>query len=100
LGEPGVGNIAQTVRRERGGICRRRKQLLVLKRAVSILFILMRSAVLSVGVNERFTWPGIKTILLVYAVGMELDLSFLTDELVHVGFGGEFFFWGGGGGGV
>lgn len=41
----------------------------------------------------------IKTILLVYAVGMELDLSFLPDELVHVGFGEQFFFLGKGGGG-
>jgi uncharacterized membrane protein SpoIIM required for sporulation len=31
----------------------------------------------------------IETILLVYAVGMELDLSFLPNELLHVGFGGE-----------
>jgi len=30
FGEPGVGDIAQTVRREKGGICRR-TQLLVLK---------------------------------------------------------------------
>jgi hypothetical protein len=58
LEEPGVGDIAQTVRRERGGICRRRKQLLVLKRAMSILITLMRSAVLPVRVNERFTWPA------------------------------------------
>jgi hypothetical protein len=42
----------------------------------------------------------IKTILLVYAVGMELDLSFLPDELVRAGFGEQFFWgWGGGGGG-
>lgn len=33
LGEPGVGVITQTVRREREGIYRRRKQLLVLKTA-------------------------------------------------------------------
>ena len=57
LGEPGVGVITQAVRRERGGICRRRKQLLVLKTAVSILITLVRSAVVSVGVNARFTWP-------------------------------------------
>lgn len=38
----------------------------------------------------------IKTILLVYAVGMELDLSFLPDELVRAGFGEQFFWeWGG-----
>ena len=57
LGEPGVGVITQTVRRERGDICRRRKQLLVLKTAVSILITLVRSAMLSVGVNARFAWP-------------------------------------------
>jgi hypothetical protein len=53
LGEAGVSYIAQTVRRERGGICRR-TLLLVLKRAVRILVTLVRPAVLSVGVNERF----------------------------------------------
>jgi len=57
LGDPGVGVITQAVRREKGGICRRRKQLLVLKTAVSILITLVRSAVLSVGVNAGFTWP-------------------------------------------
>jgi hypothetical protein len=57
LGEPGVGVITQTVRRERGGICRRQKQLLVLKTAVSILITLVKSAMLSVGESARFTWP-------------------------------------------
>jgi len=41
----------------------------------------------------------IKTFLLVYAVGIELDLIFLLEELVHVGFGGEQFFLRGGVGG-
>jgi hypothetical protein len=38
----------------------------------------------------------IKTFLLVYAVGIELDLSFLLEELVHVGFDGEQFVFEGG----
>jgi hypothetical protein len=35
----------------------------------------------------------IKTILLVHAVGVGLNLSFLPDELVHVGLRGEHFFF-------
>jgi hypothetical protein len=56
-----------------------------LKRATSKLTILKKPPLLSQGVNERFVWPAQEQIILpVHTVGIELSLSHLPDDMVHI----------------